>query len=427
MTKRVARTPPLVYTGYELTNALRRYLEVGHGVNFDRVKSAAIEEYKDLWGDEYNEADEEALAPEREAVVVRSYQRYFARVRRGARAEVRKALEIPYRYHDWIEGAPKIYMFVPTGAHIRGVRASSELKTLCDSEDLKVIQEFIAAANSLLPEAVRDEASLKLEDLQFEAHTSESLLEPVYTRSEREELLPPRYLRAFSNVKPSTTAHASGRGNNAPEHARHIVKIKKPISGLLPLVCTGYELTDALRKYLEIGHDVDYQRELSVAIEQDRELWGDQYNDADEETLAPQRAAEMVTRYRDHFRSVRVRAPAGVRKALEIPYMYFTKDKGAAGIHLFIPTGAYALEQYKSGALRTPPEADLEAIQAFMDNANSLLPEAVRDEAGFKLEDMDFEVHTAQFIVQPPYSRDEREELYDPPRHLLAWIAPSDG
>lgn len=34
-------------------------------------------------------------------------------------------------------------------------------------------------------------------------------------------------------------------------------------------VCTGYEITDALRKYLEVGHGVDIAMELASAIEDD--------------------------------------------------------------------------------------------------------------------------------------------------------------
>ncbi|TBU31441.1 hypothetical protein BD311DRAFT_689048 [Dichomitus squalens] len=199
MARRFTVMPPIVCTGYELTDALRRYLEVGHGVDFDKVKAVTIEQDKELCGDEYNEADEEALAPEREAVVVDSFQKYFSRVRRGAPAEVRKALEIPYSYSKWIDGAPKIYMFVPTGAYIREGRTSGVLKTPRD-EDLKVIQAFIDAANGLLPEAVRDEASFKLDDVHFEVHTPGDLLQPVYKRDERKELLPPRHLRALFNV-----------------------------------------------------------------------------------------------------------------------------------------------------------------------------------------------------------------------------------
>ncbi|TBU45157.1 hypothetical protein BD309DRAFT_1018048 [Dichomitus squalens] len=197
MAIRITYTLPIVCTGYELTDALRRYLEVGHGVDFDRVKAVTIEQDKELCGDEYNEADEEALAPEREAVVVDSFQKYFSWVRRGRASGGQKGTRDPI--HKWIDGAPKIYMFVPTGAYIRDGRTSGVLKTPRD-EDLKVIQAFIDAANGLLPEAVRDEASFKLDDVHFEVHTPGDLLQPVYKRDERKELLPPRHLRALFNV-----------------------------------------------------------------------------------------------------------------------------------------------------------------------------------------------------------------------------------
>ncbi|TBU31444.1 hypothetical protein BD311DRAFT_863385 [Dichomitus squalens] len=186
--------PPIVCTGYELTDALRRYLEVGHGVDFDEEIATAIEEDKELRGDAYDEADEVALAPQRAMGVVWSCQQHFSRVREGAPAEDRKVLEIPYSYGKWAEDHRKVYLFVPTGAYFNEDGTSGVLKTPRE-KDLKAIQAFIDAANSLLPEAVRDEASLKLEDLRFEVHTPRSLLQPAYKRDERKELLPPRHLR----------------------------------------------------------------------------------------------------------------------------------------------------------------------------------------------------------------------------------------
>ena len=56
-------------------------------------------------------------------------------------------------------------------------------KILCS---FGVIQAFIDVANSLLPEATREAAALKLQDMRFEVHTTTSLSQPVYLRSERE-------------------------------------------------------------------------------------------------------------------------------------------------------------------------------------------------------------------------------------------------
>lgn len=77
---------------------------------------------------------------------------------------------------------------------------------------------------------------------------------------------------------------------------------------------------------------------------------------------------------------------------------------------MFMPTGAYTLEHYTSGALKSPPEEDRKVIQSFIDSMNSLLPDdVVREKAEFKIEDMRFEVHSPRAIHAPPYYRRERE------------------
>ena len=76
---------------------------------------------------------------------------------------------------------------------------------------------------------------------------------------------------------------------------------------------------------------------------------------------------------------------------------------------MFLPTGAYLREYHESGALSTAPEADQKTIQAFIDAANSLLPEATREAAALKLQDMRFEVHNTTSLSQPVYLRSERE------------------
>ena len=92
--------PRIVCTGYELTDALRKYMKVGHGIDIDQEVSISSEDNADADDDEEyksdNDDDEEALAAQREAWNVRMYQQYFGQVRGEAPVEVRKSLEIPY-------------------------------------------------------------------------------------------------------------------------------------------------------------------------------------------------------------------------------------------------------------------------------------------------------------------------------------------
>ncbi|TBU31438.1 hypothetical protein BD311DRAFT_118949 [Dichomitus squalens] len=76
----------------------------------------------------------------------------------------------------------------------------------------------------------------------------------------------------------ATVTHVLTRQASVPRH------ILSPTASCLPhllpsamairitymprIVCTGYELTDALRRYLEVGHGVDFAKELAIAIEQ---------------------------------------------------------------------------------------------------------------------------------------------------------------
>ena len=107
MARRVIRMPRIVCTGYEVTGALRRYLEVGLGLNiggnlFINVDDDDDDDEDDDDDDEdedYKEdrrMDEKALAAQREAQTVRSCQKYFSVVRRKAPPEAIKVLEIPY-------------------------------------------------------------------------------------------------------------------------------------------------------------------------------------------------------------------------------------------------------------------------------------------------------------------------------------------
>ena len=77
---------------------------------------------------------------------------------------------------------------------------------------------------------------------------------------------------------------------------------------------------------------------------------------------------------------------------------------------LFVPTGAYILEQYRSGALASPQEEDVKAMQSFIECANRLLPDdAARERAGLKLEDLQYEVQSSWELSLPVYRKAEKE------------------
>ncbi len=77
---------------------------------------------------------------------------------------------------------------------------------------------------------------------------------------------------------------------------------------------------------------------------------------------------------------------------------------------LFVPTGAYARELDKSGALATPPEADVKAIKSFIECANRLLPDdAARERAGLKLEDLQYTIRYPRELRFPFYLETRRE------------------
>lgn len=77
---------------------------------------------------------------------------------------------------------------------------------------------------------------------------------------------------------------------------------------------------------------------------------------------------------------------------------------------MFMPTGAYTHEHYKSGALESPPEQDRKVVESFIDSMTGLLPDdAPREKAEFQIEDMRFEVHPMQAVNAPPYHQRERK------------------
>ena len=82
-------------------------------------------------------------------------------------------------------------------------------------------------------------------------------------------------------------------------------------------MCTGFDITDALRKYLEDGHNIDPQP-VYVSLP-------DIDPDSDESGDDPELSEQMTRRTfvyscRAHFCRLRMNAPAEDRKLLEIPY-----------------------------------------------------------------------------------------------------------
>ena len=82
-----------------------------------------------------------------------------------------------------------------------------------------------------------------------------------------------------------------------------------------PVVCTGFDITDALRKYLEDG----YNKVLRPVSESDPGI-DEVPDDFDPELAELTDRASAVVASREHFCRVRKNAPAGDRKLLEIPY-----------------------------------------------------------------------------------------------------------
>ena len=203
-----------------------------------------------------------------------------------------------------------------------------------------------------------------------------------------------------------------------------------------PVVCTGFDITDPLQKYLEVGHNID----LTPVSRSDPEIEEAEAEDDDEDAQAvsPEFAAltdkvAFVGSCRTHFCRLRKGAPEEDRKLLEIPYCESSVPPRSVirvwilGLtrptdldkqfpetswqrRLFIPTGAHTRDRYISGALNTPSEQDLKAIQSFIESANRLLPDdAARERASFKLQDLQYEVRPARALSLPLYDRAERE------------------
>ncbi|KAI0697208.1 hypothetical protein C8T65DRAFT_755562 [Cerioporus squamosus] len=189
--KRSCPVPPVLCTGFDITDALRRYLEDGHGIDLA---------FPDSSSDEEDLVNQEVAKLDREGILVDSYRQYFGGIRRTAPAEDRKLLEIPYSESQaaaWFLWHMRLY--IPTGAYPRESYMSGVLATPPEC-DLEVIKKFIECANRLLPDdGARERAGFKLEDLQFTLRSVRGITRPPYTKTEREELLPPRHLQAILN------------------------------------------------------------------------------------------------------------------------------------------------------------------------------------------------------------------------------------
>ena len=80
-------------------------------------------------------------------------------------------------------------------------------------------------------------------------------------------------------------------------------------------MCTGFDITDVLQKYLEDGHNIT----LRPVSESDPGI-DEVPDDFDPELAELTDRASAVVACREHFCRVRKNAPAGDRKLLEIPY-----------------------------------------------------------------------------------------------------------
>ena len=84
-----------------------------------------------------------------------------------------------------------------------------------------------------------------------------------------------------------------------------------------PVVFSGFDVTDALWKYLEVGHNID-PRPVYKFIPGFEDCLDE--GDDDPELAEMTRRTEFAQSCVDHFRRVRRTAPAEDRKLLEIPF-----------------------------------------------------------------------------------------------------------
>ena len=84
-----------------------------------------------------------------------------------------------------------------------------------------------------------------------------------------------------------------------------------------PVVLSGFDVTDALWKYLEVGHNIDPRPVYKFIPGFEGRL---DEEDDDPELAEMTRRVEFAQSCVDHFRRVRRNAPTEDRKLLEIPF-----------------------------------------------------------------------------------------------------------
>ncbi|TFK84057.1 hypothetical protein K466DRAFT_497297, partial [Polyporus arcularius HHB13444] len=137
-----------------------------------------------------------------------------------------------------------------------------------------------------------------------------------------------------------------------------------------PVVCTGFDITHALQRYLEVGHNIDVVQPFNEAWDSsaDTEESPDDYlSDSNRVLLELDRETAFLESLQEHFSRIRDAAPAEDRTVLEIPYSFEKRLPDNWHTRLFVPTGAYPRAQYKAAAVKPPFERDLKAIESFVE------------------------------------------------------------
>ncbi|KAI0755798.1 hypothetical protein C8Q74DRAFT_1373538 [Fomes fomentarius] len=167
---------------------------------------------------------------------------------------------------------------------------------------------------------------------------------------------------------------------------------------------TGYVIpAEALRRYLVDGAGLTWLVERSYTPQP---------------PVEGQPSMEWVARWElfhdclDAFRDIRDAAQPEIRAKVEIISSFMVEDEATDRTKdiYYVQTGAF--KQYQRWARNTPNELDVIGITTFIEAANAMLPDDdARLRAGFKLEDMEFEVLSKSCIRPPFYREDERKEV----------------
>ncbi|KAI0699522.1 hypothetical protein C8T65DRAFT_792764 [Cerioporus squamosus] len=344
--------PPLVCTGFDITHALRAYLELGHNID-----------------------------------------EHFSRVREAAPEEDKEVLEIPYSYDKRLSDNLHTRLLVPTGAYTRDQHQSRTDKTPPE-EEVKAMESFIECANRLLPDdAARKRGGLKLEDMHYTAR---------YPR----ELEPPDIpFNTITSRKVLTRTDSRSDLQDAPRCASCLHWLRHHI---------------CIADLFELGHNIDVVRLSNEAFAVDEESTHESDSEIDKILHELDRETAMVLSLQRHFRRIREDAPADDIEVLEIPYSFERRLPDNWHTRLFIPTGAYTREQCKSGALKTPPEEDVEVIESFIECA-TLPDDTARARGGLKLGDLQYTVRSPREL-KPPFHRETRRETRLPPRPVREFL-----